>query len=192
MKGKLIVVGLTGFAGAGKDYIFGKLKESFPYEAVRVSLADEVRHEIEEVFQKGLPQLWEKPYPLEIRKLLQWWGTDLRRKEDEDYWVRKTEAFIPQLHKMRTPYDTIVVVTDVRFPNELAMVKRLGGIMVKVVASPFVRASRLGLDPLQMTHASEAQIGALIPDRVILNDGAPERLESTYAGLVVELARKLQ
>ena len=47
---------------------------------------------------------------LSFRTLLQFWGTEYRRSEDKDYWVKK--AFSQCIDKR------IYVLSDVRFPNE--------------------------------------------------------------------------
>jgi hypothetical protein len=58
-------------------------------------------------------------------KLLQWWGTEYRRAQDENYWVKKTFAAIP------ANLD-IAIITDVRFPNEAEGVISRGGYTVNV------------------------------------------------------------
>lgn len=58
-------------------------------------------------------------------KLLQWWGTEYRRAQDVNYWVKKTFASIP------TNLD-IAMITDVRFPNEAEGVRSRGGYTVNV------------------------------------------------------------
>ncbi len=58
-------------------------------------------------------------------KLLQFWGTEFRRAQDPDYWVKKTFANIPK-------NADIVMITDVRFPNEADAVKQQGGYTVNV------------------------------------------------------------
>jgi len=58
-------------------------------------------------------------------KLLQWWGTEYRRAQDPEYWVKKTFANIP------ANLD-IAMITDVRFPNEATAVNERGGYTVNV------------------------------------------------------------
>lgn len=59
--------------------------------------------------------LWECP----VRVLLQWYGTEFRRKQDPDYWVKKTNKDINELCQL---YD-IIIINDVRFPNEYGLIK---------------------------------------------------------------------
>ena len=150
------LVGLCGYAGAGKDHVYQLLRDFFeePQKPViRVALADNVRIEIEIALGIGyIPALWNKPYPEEIRKLLQWWGTDYRRGEDDGYWVDRTRRYIKELTKSYP--DALIVVTDVRFADEAAMIQELGGMVCQVLAPEKTRAERLG-GTIPPTHASE-------------------------------------
>jgi hypothetical protein len=58
-------------------------------------------------------------------KLLQWWGTEFRRAQDENYWVNKLFASIPS-------NTDIAIVSDVRFPNEADGIVDRGGYNVNV------------------------------------------------------------
>jgi len=60
-----------------------------------------------------------------MRTLLQWWGTDYRRKEDEDYWINSHKETYDEF--LSDP-ENIAICDDVRFPNELKYVSRLGGL----------------------------------------------------------------
>ena len=151
-------VGLTGRAGAGKDYTFTELQKMLP-ELRRVSFADGLRFDIEETLEEAsLPVLWNKPYSDEVRRLLQWWGTDLRRAEDPNFWVNRAEGIAMKvLEKGKTP-----VFTDVRFPNEAEMIRDNGGIIVRVTAPLLTRERRLGTLPPE--HASEVEMDAIPVD----------------------------
>ena len=46
------------------------------------------------------------------RLLLQWWGTDYRRSQDEDYWVKQLKKVVEQ------DKPEFALITDFRFPNE--------------------------------------------------------------------------
>lgn len=58
-------------------------------------------------------------------KLLQWWGTEYRRAQDSEYWVKRLFASIPDNLD-------IALVTDVRFPNEAKAIEQRGGYTVNV------------------------------------------------------------
>lgn len=74
-----------------------------------------------------------------VRNALQYWGTDFRRKEDCDYWVRKTaKNVISQLAAGRSVY-----VTDARYENEVDLIHRAGGVSVRLKVSREEQIERL-------------------------------------------------
>lgn len=76
---------------------------------------------------------------LTYRHLLQLWGTDYRRAEDHDYWVT-------QMLKKLAHQDGLVVIDDVRFLNEVRLIKEFGGVLIRI--------ERPDLEPTS-THPSE-------------------------------------
>ena len=140
------VLGLAGKAGAGKDFVYDVLGRYFA--AQRIAFADGVRLEVEAAH----PDLdvWTKPYDEETREILQWWGTDYRRKQDPNYWVHKG---VQRINAAARFYE-LVVVTDIRFANEAAAIEELGGMVAEVYAHDEVRRERLGGE-LPPEHASE-------------------------------------
>ena len=167
------VLGLTGYAGSGKDYTYAHLKETYDGQVARLAFADGVRHEIEDILArpnseigKILPALWEKPYPPEVRALLQWWGTEFRRAQDPDYWVKKG---IERLEEYESVGIDLAVVTDVRFANEAQAIKEIGGLVVEVVAADHLRKERLG-GALPPVHDSEV-IDFPVDFHIISNHG---------------------
>lgn len=90
------------------------------------------------------------------RQILQWWG-DYRRAQDPDYFV--TAARFNLLDGPPGP----AVITDVRFPNEAAMVRQLGGQIWKI--------KRPGYEAGGTGHASDNDGSQFNPDRIIYNNG---------------------
>ncbi|PWG66736.1 hypothetical protein DF196_02200 [Bifidobacterium callitrichidarum] len=71
-----------------------------------------------------------------MRTVLQLWG-EHQREDDDSYWC---DRFAESYRKnMRQP----VMVTDCRYPNELDMIHKLGGYVVRLDASSAARARRL-------------------------------------------------
>ena len=100
--------------------------------------------------------------PRSPRRILQWWG-DYRRAQMPDYFVAKMATELSITHEP-------VVITDVRFPNEAAMVRQLGG-QIWQIHRPSYEAGGTG-------HASDTDGSAFSPDRVVVNSGSLEDLRA--------------
>lgn len=165
-----LYVGFTGYAGAGKDHVANALTDRLFWvdggriDVERVPWAAEVRYEIELALGiTRIDKLWEKPTDTEmIRPLLQWWGTEFRRAQDPDYWVKRG---LETAENSRYP---VVFFTDTRFPNEVQAIRDAGGFIVNVCAHKNVREERIGKTP---DHASEAEANTLPYDIRIWNNG---------------------
>lgn len=72
---------------------------------------------------------WCNTHKDKLRPLLQWWGTDYRRSQDIDYWVKKWREIVAP--KLENKID--VVVDDCRFWNERYLISELKGIDVYIV-----------------------------------------------------------
>lgn len=70
-----------------------------------------------------------------IRRFLQYLGTDIRRKQNPNYWVDKIVNYIPK----NVDY---VFITDVRFPNEAEKALDLGGFLFRLDVPEEVILSR--------------------------------------------------
>jgi len=66
-----------------------------------------------------------KPTNSDARTLLQWWGTDYRRRQDPNYWIEQ----YGQIYREYIKDDSHTsLCDDVRFSNELEYISRLGGL----------------------------------------------------------------
>jgi hypothetical protein len=113
-----------------------------------------------------------------VRRILQWWGTEYRRAQDPDYWTkawgRKVEQFeLAHMH---------VLVDDVRFMNELNVIREHGGLIVKIERPGFDGANN---------HASETSLDEYQAwDRVIVNDGTLTEFMAEIEQLAVMLLQR--
>lgn len=92
-----------------------------------------------------------------VRESLQYWGTDVRRAVDKNYWVRQAKIILEEgLSKGLSFY-----VTDARFENELELLYTMDAVLVKLYCSEEERVRRIfardGKTPTrdQLDHASE-------------------------------------
>ncbi len=196
-------VGFVGPAGAGKDFSVYMLRD-LGIPIVKFSFSDNIKYDIEnhlsgdmfveygdgEKYVPGmvrLPELWNKPYSNEIRSLLQWWGTDLRREQDPKYWLRMMGE---QIHQWLFDPETYPAISDVRFQNEADMLRDWGGILVRIQAPVVVRAKRLAMEPetvLNMSmHPSEAE-GELIEADFTITSVSEKGWKKNAKDLIKEL-----
>jgi len=104
------------------------------------------------------------------RHMLQTLGTEWGRAcIHPDFWVK-----IARAKAQRIMNDGVsVVIDDVRFPNEAAMVFALGGELWRI-DRPDVSYSG--------DHSSEGALEDITPDRVIVNDGSIAQLKEKIYG----------
>lgn len=74
-----------------------------------------------------------------VRAVLQFWGTEIRRGQDPDYW---TKAMIRELAPTLADGHP-VLITDCRFPNELDMTHLFYGASVRLDVPEEVQKTRL-------------------------------------------------
>ena len=97
--------------------------------------------------------------------LLQFWGTEFRRKRFEwDYWVNKVKDIIE-----RDPHKDYVI-PDTRFKNEAEFIKKAGGEVWKIIRSNFNYIDR------NPSHKSEVDLDDWSFDVEIINDGTIDDL----------------
>jgi len=169
-----MIIGITGHAQHGKDTIGDLLVNEMGY--TRLSFAEPMKREVAELYRPVLIAYGRElgcdpatviPFnddaivahliatkPPLVRKLMQVHGTDIRRKEDPHYWVHKW------LQQWRNRDN--IVATDVRFLNEANAVRRIGGVMVRVVR-PSVA--------VDLSHSSESELTQITVAATFTNNG---------------------
>jgi hypothetical protein len=209
-----MIIGICGFIGSGKDTVADYLTNF--HEFRRESFANSLKDAVAQVFgwdrtmlegrtkqarewREQVDPWWSdrlKMPELTPRWVLQHWGTEVcRHGFHDDIWIASLE------NKLRHSEDD-VVISDCRFPNEIAAIKRAGGQVVRVVRGPepewydaalaFNRGengnmrwatSKSQLNKLKI-HASEtAWVGTKF-DAVLDNNGSLDDLYLQIQGLV--------
>jgi len=210
-----MIVGITGFIGSGKDTVAKMLVEK---GAVQDSFAAPLKDLCASVF--GWPRdmlqgdtiesrdFRETPDMYWTRKLgidqftprlaLQLLGTEIMRTHfNQDIWLDSLEYRI----RKNEQQDTMVVVSDCRFKNELDLIKSLNGIVVHVIRDELpewyetaVHANK-GSVPAKHTmetrfakvHASEWKWVGYDFDYVISNKGSLEDLEQEVNNMYLDI-----
>lgn len=200
------LIGLTGAAGAGKDSAAAVLQRA---GWRTLAFADSLRVECTEAWaidmrlfadrnskDKTTPQLkagacqhadflrWcaylgiSVYEPRSPRWVMQNWGT-YRRSGDPMYWVTQVEHWI---RYQRSTGNVRLAITDVRLPNEAAMLRSAGASIVRVH-----RPELPALDASTAGHESE-QHHQLPVDAEIHNDGDLQHLAAEVARVLQQLA----
>lgn len=126
------LIGLVGKKHHGKDSWFKYLRSHLPGLIVyRYAFADPVKRECLRALRvsgfNGDLEYLELHKEL-FRGLFQWWGTEFRRNLfGEDYWLRRLEETLTG-----SPA-SVAVVTDVRFQNEAELIRRRGGVLIRLI-----------------------------------------------------------
>ncbi len=161
-----MIIGLCGYARVGKDLAASFLVNRGDWE--RVSFADPLRALLLEIdpFTKhgmrisGLLRIydwdWIKLNCPEVRSYMQMLGTGARDRFGYDCWVKIAKSTI-----LNSQYDH-QVLTDVRFKNEVDMIKELGGKIIWI--------DRDGVGPVN-NHISEMLPFAEYCDAKVRNRG---------------------
>jgi hypothetical protein len=176
-----MIIGLSGYAQAGKDTVAELLCLNYGYH--RRAFADPMRDAIYTLnpivfnLNSRVADLvdeygWDvaKANP-EVRRLLQVFGTDVGRKMfNENFWVDIALAGLHDKHR--------VVISDVRFPNEADAIKKLGGQVWRI--------NRHNHAPVN-GHKSEHAMDNYMFKHVLYNDGTIDDLADEVFMLAKEL-----
>lgn len=191
----MIVVGITGYAEAGKSTVADRLVEEHGFD--RLSFATPVKEmmrkmdpilgggqydDYEHLEYVRLSTLLEDGYSereikdsrfgKEYRRLIKTFATECIREEDPDFWVRAA------LKKLTNP-DGRYVFDDVRFPNEAHGLKYIPGEGRSFTRGILVNVIRPGHDNgLTDGHESEEWAGRLDENMRLLNNSTKEQLDS--------------
>jgi len=208
-----MIIGFVGFIGSGKDTAADYLVNFHGFR--RDSFANTLKDAVAAVFgwdrvllegrtkearewREQVDPWWaerlNKPN-LTPRWILQYWGTEVCRNGfHDDIWIASLE------NKMRKTKDNIVI-SDVRFPNEIKAIHNAGGIVVRVKRGDdpewYQDAVNMNAGPQNMSwaiskmrmeqrkiHASEtAWVGGAI-DNTIDNNGTIDDLFAQIRNLV--------
>lgn len=128
------------------------------------------------------PEVHARTRTPEVRQLLQVWGTDVRRKGDPDYWVKR--ALAPAVEAVAA--GSHAFLTDVRFPNEITGAQNLGFFVARLEVSRATVVERLwqrdgiryeesDLDAM-LAHPAESSLDGFGGfDLVVDNEGTVEQ-----------------
>ncbi len=125
-----MIIGISGVARSGKDTLangFVKILKEIGVKSKRLALADELKSECRSFIKKTLNidvlNMTDDEKKI-VRPFLVFWGTHMRRKADENCWIKALE-------NRRKP-DTLTIVSDIRYQNEADWIKENGGFLIHI------------------------------------------------------------
>lgn len=164
----MIIIGISGKAGTGKDMLANYMIEEFgqQYKMKKYAFADVLKKEIEgKEFE--LSTRYELPlYPDKDgkwRKLMQRYG-DEKRRESLYYFVMRISRQIDEDTKNGLQ---VAIVSDVRRKNEAMFIKSRGGDIIRIKCPDLPDAdwrehvTETELDSFQFDYTVENQMGDL-------------------------------
>lgn len=135
----MVLIGLGHKARQGKSSVANFMEEYKPDPIGIIALADQLKHYCR-VHHAQLLEEWQlanntTEYPLckedpiyGYTKILQWYGTDVVRVYNPNAWIYALEDYVENMPVK----PEILIVPDIRFPNEAQWIKDNGGYLVKV------------------------------------------------------------
>lgn len=198
-----MIIGICGLIGAGKDtaadYLVnfhefrresfaGTLKDAvaavFGWDREMLEGRTKTAREWREIIDPWWSERLGMP-DLTPRLVLQLWGTEVcRRGFHDDIWIASVE------NKLRQTKDNIVI-SDCRFPNEIASIRRAGGRVIRIARGPdpdWFSLAKVNIEEMKKlypkVHASEYSWANTEFDMVIDNNSSIEDLYKELKNLV--------
>lgn len=186
-----MIIGLIGKAGSGKDTVFEiihdlwqshhiksegkKLGMEYHQEFQNIKFAAKVKEICALLINQKIELFYDRSgyntiipgLDISRRELMQRVGDGLRQTVDNSVWVKAT------LNNFR-PNENIII-TDVRYPNELDVIKERGGILIRVIRPEHQESTLIGE---QAKHSSETALDnmSLTEFITVINDGTLDDL----------------
>jgi energy-coupling factor transporter ATP-binding protein EcfA2 len=168
---KNMLIGIAGPKNSGKNTCAAHLSRYFPSSVVH-AFAEPVKRVCQQLYLLSEEQLYDvvaketvdTRWGLTPRQMFQRVGTDyVRNQLDPEFWTKHFEFWWSK-QRQQNP-DTVILVPDVRFQNEVDLIQRLGGKVVYVYR-PFVHnmdlhESETGAMELQNTDYTINNCGSL-------------------------------
>lgn len=181
------LLGINGEIGCGKSTVVNYLSEKYNY---REYMMAEPLKKIAKILGFDDHQIYgTQEQKLEVnsfwnvsgREFLQKFGTEVCRDavprilpkmnfNGLTMWVRLFEKFYSETRSQ------CVAVSDVRFEDESATIKRYGGIIIRIEREVNEVKKDNNVQSSYTTHASELQASKIYPNVVVKNDGSLEDL----------------
>lgn len=132
------LIGLAGYAGAGKDTVADYLVQQYNFE--QYAFAQPIKEGLKAMFgltdqhfnDRSLKEYPVEPYGVSPRQMAQWLGTEFgRHLIGQNVWIQAAQGRWDAMHfEIAETFDRLpagLVVSDVRFEDEARWVRENGG-----------------------------------------------------------------
>jgi hypothetical protein len=197
-----MIIGLSGIQGAGKDTVGEILINEYGF--VKLSFASALKDTISVLFgwsrdllegateesriwRETVNEFWAEKTNIPDftpRKALQYIGTDLLRNHlCKDIWACIVESKIIQMTKLNPNIN--IVITDCRFTNEFAILKKFDNARIVKVERDFLINPSILTQTHSQTHSSEVEWKDYPFDVILPNNGSIEELKDSIKNLII-------
>jgi hypothetical protein len=176
-----MLIGLCGYIGSGKDTCASILETHHGFQ--RLAFASAIKDIVSTLFgwdrddlegstpssrewREEIDTWWTEQLGRIVtpRLILQMVGTEMFRDcLSPRFWTTVLKRKIEKI--LENNMSERIAITDCRFPEEIELIKSLGGIIVYVDRAPDINNHKLGF-----SHSSEHHISSIIPDATIDNN----------------------
>jgi hypothetical protein len=151
-------------------------------KAFRCIMEDYARHRVAERMPNVVNANWYiDNMEFSPRWVLQHWGTEYRRQDDPEYWLKAASLWVKawlEVTKDDGQFHAGLVNTSVRFPNEQEWIDSLNGSVWHV------RRSNVSGVASELQHIAEQGLPVRPQDRILYNDGSIEQLNTAVSLLL--------
>lgn len=180
------IIGIAGFARSGKDTAAEYISDRYGF--IHMKFADALKRGVHEIFNLTTDEIavkeqvvpyWEKS----PREMYQWVGTELFRNHmaeflpglEKNFWIASLMKRVKNLELATGAKEIHIVISDVRFPNEIDLCAKHG---IVIHMQRAIARGNVGI----AGHSSEDQNAILTCPQEKLyaleNDGSIAGLES--------------
>jgi len=198
----MIIIGLSGKMGSGKNYIAEKIIYPYfrkEYNILIIGFGDLMKNEL---YARDTLLSYDELYDnktFETRHKLQQYGTENGRdKYNQDIWVRGLDIQI-ETFRRRSGENCLIIICDIRFNNELNYIKQKNGHLIRIVAQDrtelrYINESKGDKERYEKikNHKSENELDFYKFDYIIDNSESNINFEKEINQLLNEINKKIE
>lgn len=178
------IIGFTGLMGSGKSTAIALLSELQNQPVYLIKFAQPLYDMQEFIYNRITLAHKRDEFFVKDRKLLQWLGTEWGRDTiHKDLW---TTIWLEEIKFAQENYPNCIIVSDdVRFDNEVQVLKQVGGHLIKIESNK--NEERIDTKAGIAGHTSETGIDLNSVDFILENNGTLDDLKTALLTLNTKL-----